>query len=101
MSDGPRVVSVSRRRLLGGFATLPLVTIISSPTLLAACGSRPPETPLAHLYGREWVHGAYKLYATKYSEVQTTAESSSTDAYRVLAQKGVVALDALQSREVP
>ncbi|MBX3199274.1 MAG: hypothetical protein KF850_11070 [Labilithrix sp.] len=98
MSEARRV---SRRALLGGFATFPLVALVSSPTLIAACGSRPPETPLAHLYGREWVHGAYKLYSGKYADVQTSADESSQDAYRVLAQKGVVALDALQSRDVP
>jgi len=94
----------SRRQLLGGFATLPLVTLVSSPPILAtlsACGSRPPETPLAHLHGREWVKGAYQLYAERYAAVETKAESSAQDSYRVLAQKGVVALDALQSREVP
>ncbi len=93
--------TLTRRGLLGGFATFPLVALVSSPSLLAACGSRPPETPLAHLYGREWVHGAYKLYADKYADVQTSADTSSQDAYRVLAQKGIVALDALQSRDVP
>lgn len=92
---------ITRRALLGGFASFPLVAIVSSPPLLAACGARPPETPLAHLYGREWVQGAYKLYAGKYAEVQTSAETSSADAYRVLAQKGIVALDGLQAREVP
>ena len=92
---------VSRRAILGGFATFPLIALVSSPPLLAACGSRPPETPLAHLYGREWVHGAYKLYSSKYAGVQTSADASSQDAYRVLAQKGIVALDALQSRDVP
>lgn len=92
---------VSRRALLGGFATFPLVALVSSPSLIAACGARPPETPLAHLYGREWVHSAYKMYSGKYVDVQTSADASSQDAYRVLAQKGVVALDALQSRDVP
>jgi len=93
---------VSRRALLGGFATFPLIALVSSPPLIAACGgSRPPETPLAHLYGREWGHGAYKIYADKYAGVQASADEGSQDAYRVLAQKGVVALDALQSREVP
>ncbi|MDF2696530.1 MAG: hypothetical protein K0S65_4913 [Labilithrix sp.] len=92
---------VGRRAILGGFATFPLVALVSSPALIAACGSRPPETPLAHLYGQEWVHGAYKLYAGKYADVETSAEASSQDAYRVLAQKGIVALDALQSRDVP
>jgi hypothetical protein len=92
---------VGRRELLGGFATLPLVALVSSPPLLAACGSRPPETPLAHLYGTEWVHGAYSLYATKYAAVQTSADASSQDVYRVLAQKGITALDGLQARDVP
>jgi hypothetical protein len=92
---------VTRRGLLGGFATFPLIALVSSPPLIAACGGRPPETPLAHLYGQDWVHGAYKLYATKYAAVQTSAEDTSHDVYRVLAQKGIVALDALQSRDVP
>jgi hypothetical protein len=91
----------TRREILGGFATFPLIALVSSPPLIAACGSRPPETPLAHLYGQEWVHGAYKLYSTKYVAVQTSADESSQDVYRVLAQKGITALDALQSRDVP
>jgi hypothetical protein len=90
----------TRREVLGGFATFPLIALVSSPPLIAAC-SRPPETPLAHLYGQEWVHGAYKLYSTKYAAVQTSAEETSQNVYRVLAQKGIVALDALQSRDVP
>lgn len=92
---------VSRRDWLGGLATLPLIALVSSPPLIAACGSRPPETPLAHLYGQQWVHGAYKLYSTKYADVQTSADETSRDVYRVLAQKGVVALDNLQARDVP
>ena len=92
---------ISRRDLLGGFATLPLIALVSSPPLIAACGGRPPETPLAHLYGQEWVHGAYKLYATKYAAVQTSADETSHEVYRVLAQKGVAALDGLQARDVP
>jgi hypothetical protein len=92
---------IGRRAVLGGFATFPLIALVSSPPLIAACGGRPPETPLAHLYGHEWVQGAYKLYATKYVEVQTSADTSSSDAYRVLAQKGIVSLDELQSRDVP
>lgn len=94
-------MQITRRALLGGFATWPLIALVSSPPLIAACGSRPPETPLAHLYGQEWVDGAYKLYAGRYADVQTSSEASSHDAYRVLAQKGIVALDALQSRDVP
>jgi hypothetical protein len=95
------IPKVTRRTLLGGFATWPLVALVGSPTLLAACGSRPPETPLAHLYGRRWISGAYELYAERYATVQTSSAASSEEAYRVLAQKGVVALDALQSRDVP
>lgn len=91
----------TRRQLLGGFATFPLVALVSSPPLIAACGGKPPAAPLAHLHGQEWVHGAYELYATRYAQVQTTSEASAQDSYRVLAQKGVVALDALQTREVP
>lgn len=92
---------VGRRALLGGFATFPLVALVSSPPLLAACGNRAPDTPLAHLYGKEWVHGAYELYAKRYAGVQEAADATSHDAYRILAQKGVTALDALQSRDVP
>ena len=94
-------IKPTRRALLGGFATFPLIALVSSPPLIAACGGRPPETPLAHLYGQEWVHGAYKLYSTRYVDVQKSAEETSNDVYRVLAQKGIVALDALQSRVVP
>ncbi len=94
-------VRPTRREILGGLATFPLIALVSSPPLIAACGSRPPETPLAHLYGQEWVHGAYNLYSTKYAAVQTSADATSHDVYRVLAQKGIVALDALQSRDVP
>ncbi len=101
MTRGPRGGPVTRREILGGFATLPLIALVSSPPLIAACGSRPPETPLAHLYGQEWVHGAYKLYGAKYAAVQTSADETCHDVYRVLAQKGVVALDGLQSRDVP
>ncbi len=94
-------IDVTRRQLLGGFATFPLIALVSSPPLITACGGRPPETPLAHLHGQDWVHGAYALYAKRYADVQTSAETSSQDCYRVLAQKGVVALDNLQTREVP
>gem|GEM_PF-1476146 len=94
-------MKTSRRALLGGFATFPLVALVSSPSLLAACGERPPETPLAHLYGREWVHGAYKMYGTRYAAVQAAADEATNDVYAVLAQRGVVALDTLQSRDVP
>lgn len=94
----------SRRQVLGGMTTLPLVALVSSPPLIAAlsaCGGPPPETPLAHLHGRAWVEGAYQLYAERYAAVERKAEAAADDSYRVLAQKGVVALDALQSREVP
>jgi hypothetical protein len=86
-------VIVARRRLIRLVATLPLWPLVGC--------AKPPQTPLAHLYGQEWVHGAYAMYAQRYLDVQSSAEQSSNDAYRVLAQKGVTALDALQSREVP
>ncbi len=72
----------------------------TSPLWLPSCG-RPAETPLAHLYGPEWVHKSYELYAQKYQGVQLGAEANSQNAYKVLAQKGVTALDALQTRDVP
>jgi hypothetical protein len=85
------LIVVSRRALLGGLAAVPIV----------GCGGRPAEAPLAHLYGKEWVHGAYELYAGRYAGVQKGAAANTENAYKVLAQKGVVALDALQSRDVP
>ncbi len=72
----------------------------TSPLWLPSC-AKPAETPLAHLYGQDWVHKSYELYAQKYQGLQTGAETSTQNAYRVLAQKGVTALGALQSREVP
>lgn len=56
---------------------------------------------MAHLHGREWVHGAYQHYAARYLEVEQAARSRSFESYKQLAQKGITALDALQSREVP
>jgi len=88
-------MSVSRRAFLGSLLSLPTATI-----LLPAC-TRHPQTPLAHLYGQGWVHGAYEHYAAKYVALQESAESRSQTAYALLAQKGIVSLDALQSREVP
>ena len=41
------------------------------------------------------------MYGDAYLRVQSAAEESSFDAYAMLAQKGVVALDTLQLREVP
>lgn len=64
---------------------------------IAGCQSQ-PKTPLAHLYGEKWVHGAYELYSGQYGAVRDTAEQDSFDAYKVIAQKGIVALDSLQSR---
>lgn len=92
---------LGRRNLLGGFATFPLIALVSSPPLIAACGTKEPDTPLAHLYGKEWVHGAYKLYAEKYGAVQTSADETTNEAFRVIAQKGIVSLDAIQTRDVP
>lgn len=67
----------------------------------AAMGCGPPKTPLAHLTGKAWVTGAYEHYGSAYQNVQAQAEAQSFEAYAVLAQKGVGALDALQLREVP
>lgn len=87
---GTRVRSMFGRRAVLAFAA-------SAP--IVAC--RKPETPLAHLNGESWVHGVYELHAKRYLDVQTGAEVSSHGAYRVLAQKGVNALEGLQVREVP
>lgn len=81
-----------RRTFLGALGTAPL--------WLGACAHK-EETPLAHLYGNDWVHGAYELYAGKYASIQTSSEQATKSAYAMLAQKGVTALDALQTREVP
>ena len=81
-----------RRAFLGALGT--------SPIWLAACAHH-EEAPLAHLYGPDWVHGAYELYAGKYASIQTSSEEHTKNAYAMLAQKGIGALDALQTREVP
>jgi hypothetical protein len=81
-----------RRIFLGALGT--------APVWLGACAHK-EETPLAHLYGTDWVHGAYELYAGKYASIQTSSEQATKSAYAMLAQKGVTALDALQTREVP
>ncbi len=70
-------------------------------SLLAGCGAREPETPLAHLYGRDWVHGAYRHYADVYIEVEGRARQQSTGSYKILSQRGVTSLTNLQAREVP
>ena len=77
-----------------------VLTLGTAPLWLPACAHQ-EETPLAHLYGKEWVHGAYELSASKYAAVQSSSEKASQGAYSVIAQKGVVALAALQTREVP
>ena len=77
------------------------MTVPIAPLLVTGCASKPAEAPLAHLYGKEWIHGAYELYAGRYLDVQTGASSQTDEVYRVLAQKGVAALEALQSRDVP
>lgn len=84
-----------RRQFLVAAAAVPVAP------MLGGCKPAPPKTPLAHLYGEQWVHGAYELYAKEFHEVQSGAEQQSFETYRVLAQKGITALDALQSREVP
>lgn len=77
-----------------------LLAAVASP-LVSACSPRPPQTPLAHLYGPRWVSGAYELYAGGYQGVQLAAEERCFEPYRYLAQRGVTSLAALQSRDVP
>jgi hypothetical protein len=67
----------------------------------AACARREPETPLAHLYGQDWVRGAYGHYAAAYAKVQARALTRTNDSYRLLSVRGVAALEGLQAREVP
>ena len=76
------------------------LTLGTAALWLPACAHQ-EETPLAHLYGKEWVHGAYELSATKYAAVLSSSEKATENAYSVIARKGVVALAALQTREVP
>lgn len=83
-------MTLTRRHFLAG-----------AGALVVACQKREPETPLAHLYGKEWVHGAYSHYARAYATVEKSAEQKSFDSYKIFAQKGIAALDGLQSREVP
>jgi len=78
-----------------------VLTFGSAPLWLPAACVHHEETPLAHLYGQDWVHGAYEMYAGKYAALQTSSEEATKDAYAMLAQKGVVALSELQTREVP
>ncbi len=99
MSDNGSRVALSRRELSLGLALIPF-----SGGFVAGCGGgkrNDPETPLAHLYGKDWVRGAYGLYAGKFSGVQTNAETKSFEAYKVLAQRGIISLDELQRRDVP
>jgi hypothetical protein len=88
-------VKIPRRVFVGALASSPLFSLV-----LAGCKAE-PKTPLAHLQGAQWVHGVYEMHAKRYLDVQMGAETQSHGAYRVLAQKGVTALSALQSREVP
>lgn len=74
---------------------------VSASLSIAACGARGPQTPLAHLYGQGWVRGAYAHYADAYARVETKSREQSHASYRTLGQRGVGALQALQSREVP
>lgn len=90
-----------RRKFLVTAAAVPVTPLLAAPLLGGGCKPAPPKTPLAHLYGEQWVHGAYELYAGGYRDVQSGAEQQSFDTYRVLAQKGITSLDALQSRGVP
>jgi hypothetical protein len=86
-------VTLSRRSFVVGAALLPWT--------VEACTPSPPATPLAYLYGKNWVHGAYAHYARGYAQVQQSAEDQSFAAYRLFAQKGVSALASLQEHGVP
>lgn len=96
------MIRVSRRAFLGGAASTAALGLgLGSLGALVGCGASRPETPLAHLYGKQWVSAAYEMHGKRYLDLQTASESRAGDAYALIAQKGVTALDALQSREVP
>jgi hypothetical protein len=79
-----------------------LLKALIAPVALPVLGGCPgAQTPLSHLHGQEWVTGAYEMYGDAYLGVQSASEETSFDAYAMLAQKGVTALDTLQLREVP
>jgi hypothetical protein len=59
------------------------------------------DTPLAHLYGQDWVRGVYRLYAGGYADLESKSKASSKEAYGIVKKKGIGSLEALQSREVP
>ena len=86
---------VGRRPLVLGLLSTGVVTGA------AGCAAPPPKTPLAHLYGEEWVRGAYALYANEYRTLSDEAHRDSFAAYGTLARRGASALTALQSRGVP
>jgi hypothetical protein len=96
-------MKLSRRAFTGALASAPFFSLAAAPLVgVGLAGCKPePKTPLAHLKGPEWVHGVYEMHAQRYLDVQMGAETQSHGAYRVLAQKGVTALAALQTREVP
>jgi len=73
----------------------------SAVVAFGGCGPRRSETPLAHLYGTAWVHGAYSHYARAFSDVESSASAGTFESYGLLAERGVTALDDLQRREVP
>ena len=87
---------MNRRTFLGLTLTTPMFG-----GSIVGCESRPPETPNAHLYGKEWVSATYTMYGQKYVGVQEGAETRVTKTYGVLAQRGIASLDALQTRDVP
>ncbi len=51
---------------------------------VSGCERRKPETPLAHLYGEQWVTGAYSHYAQAYADIEQHSERQSSDAYTLL-----------------
>lgn len=68
---------------------------------VSSCARKAPDTPLAHLYGKEWVKGAYEMYASHSADAEKRAKAESLGAYATLASHGIGALDTLQARDIP
>jgi hypothetical protein len=86
---------LGRRTFLGSLA------ISAAGIGTNGCAAAPKRPPLAHLYGDQWVQGAYGLYAKEYRGLADSAEGASFVAYGSLAHRGADALTGLQAREVP
>ncbi len=79
-------------------AALPLLV---AGLALAGCGASRPSTPYDHLYGEQWCRGIYAGYAERYEAVRRGSASAASSSYRVLARRGVAALERLQGRSTP